>query len=106
MLAVAVTDGRDRAGHERSARATALRSSGASRGWPRRPEQHLEQIADLSPLDQGMTQGKLRYDLIPISSTLSLAQHVALVDEVGEDPVGGAFGDPDRGGDVPQSDSR
>jgi hypothetical protein len=51
-----------------------------------------------------MTQGKLRYDLIPISSTLSLAQHVALVDEVGEDPVGGAFGDPDCGGDVPQSD--
>jgi hypothetical protein len=72
----------------------------------RRPEQHLEQIADLTPLDEGMAQGKLRHDLVTISSPLSLAQHVAPFDELGQDPVRGAFGDPYRGGDVAQADSR
>jgi hypothetical protein len=74
--------------------------------WPGRGNQHFEQIAHLSPLDEGMTQRKLRHDLVAIPSALSLAQHVALVDELGEDPVGGAFGDPDRGGDVAQADAR
>ena len=34
-----------------------------------------------------MTQGQLRYDLVVISSALSLAQHVTLFDELGEDPA-------------------
>jgi hypothetical protein len=37
----------------------------------RRFEQHLEQVADLSLLDEGMTQGKLRYGLVTISSALA-----------------------------------
>jgi hypothetical protein len=53
-----------------------------------------------------MTQGKVRHDLVPISPALPLAQHIATFDELGEDPVGGAFGDPDRGGDVAEADSR
>ncbi len=53
-----------------------------------------------------MTEGKIRYDLVTVPPTLSLAQHIATFDQLGEDPVGGAFGDPDRRGDVAQADSR
>ena len=53
-----------------------------------------------------MTQGKLRLDLVAVPPPLSLPQHVALLDQLGQNPVGGAFGDPDRGGDVAQADSR
>ena len=53
-----------------------------------------------------MAQGKLRLDLVAVPPPLSLPQHVALLDQLGQDPVGGAFGDPDRGGDVAQADSR
>ena len=49
---------------------------------------------------RGMTQGKLRLDLVAVPPAMSLAQHVALFDQLGQDPVGGALGDPDRGGDV------
>ena len=53
-----------------------------------------------------MAQGKLRHDLVAVSSAVSLAQHVALLDQLGQDPVGGALGDPDRCGDVAQADAR
>jgi len=53
-----------------------------------------------------MGQRKVRLDLVAVPPPLSLPQHVASLDQLGEDPVGGAFGDPDRGGDVPQADSR
>src|SRR4029079_16983499 len=53
-----------------------------------------------------MSHGEVRDDLIAVSSTLSLAQDVALLDQLGEDPVGGTLGDPDGGGDVAQTDSR
>ena len=53
-----------------------------------------------------MTQGKLRLDLVAVSPANSLPRHVALFDQLGEDPVGGAFGDPDRSGDVAQADPR
>jgi hypothetical protein len=52
-----------------------------------------------------VTEGKLRYDLVAVSSPLSLAQHVALFDQLGQDPVGRALRDPDRGGDVAQANS-
>ena len=52
-----------------------------------------------------MTQGKLRHDLVPISSPLSLAQHVALFDQLGQDPVRRALRDPHRGGDIAQADA-
>ena len=66
-----------------------------------RANQDLEQIAHLSPVDEGMAQGKIGLDLVAIPSALPLPPHVALLDQLGQDPVGGAFGDPDRGGDVP-----
>src|SRR5918994_1864444 len=53
-----------------------------------------------------MTQGKLGFDLVAVSPAMSLAQHVALLDQLREDPVSGALGDPDRCGDVAQADSR
>ena len=53
-----------------------------------------------------MPQGKLSLDLVAVPPALSLAQHVALFDELGEDPVGGTLGDPDRSGDVAQADAR
>jgi hypothetical protein len=52
-----------------------------------------------------MTQGKLRHDPVTISSPLSLAQHVALFDQLGQDPVGGALGDAYRDGNVAQADA-
>ena len=71
-----------------------------------RADQDLEQLADLALLDEGMTQGKPRHHLVAVSSAVSLAQHVALLDQLGQDPVGGALGDPDRCGDVAQADAR
>jgi hypothetical protein len=52
-----------------------------------------------------MAEGKLRYYLVSISSALSLAQDVALVDELGQNPVGRALRDPYRGRDVAQADA-
>ena len=53
-----------------------------------------------------MTHRTLRHDLVAIASALPLAQHVALLDQLGQDPVGGALGDPYRCGDVAQADAR
>ena len=55
---------------------------------------------------RGGDAGAAPYDLVVISSALSLAQHVTLFDELGEDPVGGALGDAHRSGDVAQADAR
>ena len=66
----------------------------------------LEQLADLPLLDEGMPQGKLSLDLVAVPPALSLAQHVALFDELGQDPVGGALGDAYRSGNVAQADAR
>ncbi len=68
-------------------------------------EEHFEQIAHLSPLDEGMAQGKLRNYLVTISSAPSLAQYVALLDELGQDLVGCALGDANCSGDVAQADA-
>jgi hypothetical protein len=53
-----------------------------------------------------MTKRKLRDYPVTISSPLSLAQHVALFNEVGQDLMGGALGDPDGPGNVTQADAR
>ena len=53
-------------------RTTALSITPASRGRPRRPEQHFEQIAHLSLLDEGMAQGKLRLDLVAVPPAVLL----------------------------------
>jgi hypothetical protein len=36
---------------------------------------------------------------------MALTQHIALLDQLGENFLGGPRGDPDRGGDVTQSDA-
>ena len=53
-----------------------------------------------------MAQGKLRLDLVAVPPAMSLAQHVALFDQLGHDPVGGTLGDSHRCSDVAQADSR
>lgn len=53
-----------------------------------------------------MAQRKLRHDSITVSPAGPLALHVALVYELGEDPMSGALGDAYRSGDVAQADSR
>jgi hypothetical protein len=40
----------------------------------------FEQVANLPLLEEGMTQGKLRLDLVAVPPALPLARHVALVD--------------------------
>ena len=102
----AVTDCRDRASHERSARATALSITPGEPWLAALTRAALSRSPTSRSLDEGMTQGKLRLDLVPVPSPLSLPQHVALLDQLGQNPVGGALGDPDRGGDVAQADSR
>src|SRR5512133_910195 len=52
-----------------------------------------------------MPQGKLGLDLVAVSPALSLPQDVALLDQLGEDPVGAALGDPDRRSDLAQADA-
>jgi hypothetical protein len=68
--------------------------------------QDFEQLANLPLLDEGMPQGKLRLDLVAVPPALSLAQDVALFDKLGQNPVGGAFSDTYRSGNVAQSDAR
>jgi hypothetical protein len=70
----------------------------------RRAEQDLEQVADVSPLDKGMTQREIRHHLVVIPPSLSLPQDITPVDQFREDPMGGAFGDSNGGGDVAQTD--
>jgi hypothetical protein len=52
-----------------------------------------------------MAQGEVRDDLVVVSPSPSLAQHIAAVDQLSEDPVGGTLRDPNCGGDVAQPDS-
>jgi hypothetical protein len=69
-----------------------------------RPHEHPQQVADRPLLDEGVAERTLAHDLVAVPPAVSLAQHVALVDELGEDPVGGPLGDADRGGDVAKAD--
>jgi hypothetical protein len=69
--------------------------------WP----QHLEQIADLSIVDERVSQGKLRSDLVAIAPTVPLSQYIAVFDQVIEDLVCAPLGDADRSGDVAKTNS-
>jgi hypothetical protein len=73
---------------------------------PLRPPEHLEQVAHFSILDERVPQRELGLDLVAISPAMSLAQHIALVDKLGEHLVGTALRDADRSGDVTQADPR
>ena len=71
----------------------------------RRADQDLKQLAHLQLLGEWVGQRELGLHLVAISSALSLAHHVPLVDQLGQDSVGGAFGDADGSGDVAQADT-
>lgn len=53
-----------------------------------------------------MPQGKVRLDLVAVPPAVSLAQDVALFNELGQNPVGGSFSDAYRSSDVAQADAR
>ena len=72
----------------------------------RRADQDLEQIAHLALLDQGMTHRTPRHDLVAIAPAVPFAQHVALLNQLGQDPVGGTLRDANRCGNVAQADAR
>jgi hypothetical protein len=67
---------------------------------------NLEQLPDPPLGDERMAKGQLRLDLVDVSPPASLAMHIPLVDELGEDPVSASLGDPHSGGDVSQADAR
>ena len=49
-----------------------------------------------------MSQGCFALDLVPVAPSFTLAQDVALGDQLRDDLVGAALRDPDRFGDLPQ----
>jgi hypothetical protein len=49
---------------------------------------------------------KLRPDVVVVAPAGSLARHVTLIHEIGQDLVGGTLGDSHRIRDVAQSDAR
>jgi len=56
-------------------------------------------------LGQGVAERQLGLDLVAVPSSLPLAHHVTLLDQLGDDSVGGALGDPDGGCDVAEPDA-
>jgi hypothetical protein len=97
----------------RSRRCCALKSASAER-LPRRRLVRLllseleesKEFADLVPVLGGMAHGGLGIDAVVIASTDSFAFDVAGFDQVGDDALRGALGDPDDQGDVPEADVR
>jgi hypothetical protein len=51
-------------------------------------------------MHERVPQGELGLDLVAVSPAMSLAQHIALVDKLGEDLVGTALRNADSSGDV------
>jgi hypothetical protein len=72
------------------------------------PEKHFEQIANpslLSLLREGMTQRQVGLHLVDVSPTNSLADDVAVLDQLGDDPMGASFRHPHGLGDVAQTNA-
>ena len=65
-----------------------------------------EELADPVRLLDWVAQGLLGNDLIVVAATVLGPPHIATRDEVGDDRLRGALGDPDPVGDVPASDPR
>jgi hypothetical protein len=79
---------------------------------PRTPpvpsEEHFEQIANpslLRLLREGMSQWQLGLHPVDVSPTNALASDVAVLDELGDDPVGASLRHPDGLGDVAQANA-
>src|ERR1700720_4614196 len=56
-------------------------------------------------LHERMAQRHLGLDLVAVATAMSLAQDIALLNQLGKDFVGTSLGDADRSGDVAQSDA-
>jgi hypothetical protein len=57
-------------------------------------------------LNERVPQGKLRLDLVAVPAAMSLAEHIALVDQLGEDLVSAPLRDADSSGYVAKADPR
>jgi hypothetical protein len=77
----------------------ALRLDAALRGLALLAE-HTEDLTDSVLALERMSQRKVGVKLIAVSSPVAVAVKIAGVNEVGDDPLGGALGDPDACGDV------
>jgi len=80
----------------------------SGRPTPILPEKKLEQIANsplLGPLGQGMTQRQLGLHLVDVSPSDSLANDVAVLDQLGDDPMGASFRHPHGLGDIAQTNT-
>jgi hypothetical protein len=60
----------------------------------------LEQFADFVVELGGVAHVRFGVDGVVVSSAFARAGDEAVLDEVGDDALGGAFGDADCGGDV------
>jgi hypothetical protein len=79
--------------------------------WPRssvgslRPLEGGQELTDLTITDERVAKGKLGLHLVAVAAAMSLTQHIALLDQLGENFVSGPLGDPDRGCNITQSDT-
>lgn len=55
---------------------------------------------------KGVAHWQLGVQAVAVASTCAFSLEIAGVDEVGNDPLGGAFGDPDVVGDIAEARSR
>jgi hypothetical protein len=62
--------------------------------------QDLEQLADVGRSADRLGEWELRVDRVSVASAFALAGDVAGGAELADDPVCGAFGDPDAAADV------
>jgi len=76
-----------------------------ARGWLGSSEE-LEQDADFDSLLGRVAHVHVRVDPILVSAAVALSVDEAGLNKVGEDPLGGALGDPDLFSDVAEPDVR
>src|SRR5690349_16743406 len=75
------------------------------RGRPLGSRERLEQLSHLTLADKRMAQRLLGLDLVVIAAPPPLSQHIPILDQLGENLVGAALGDADRGSDVAQANT-
>ena len=64
----------------------------------------VEEGADFDVLLRGVAHVLVLVDAVAVAAAVALAFDVSGLDEVGEDALGGSFGDPDLLGDVAEPD--
>src|SRR4029450_7592606 len=69
-------------------------------------DEEVEQLADGALLGDRVAQRQVLLDAVPVATAVLVLDHVAGVDEIGDDAVGAALGDAHDGGEVPQAHAR